>query len=63
VIFSVDASARVGDKRGAPIAADLAVNGNRWSGEVAVVRLDLDPTEGGAVIPAEDLLRVAMATQ
>jgi hypothetical protein len=27
------------------------------------VRLDLDPEESGAVIPAEDLLRIAMATQ
>ena len=63
VIFSVGASATVGDKTGAPIVPDLAVNGNRWSGEVAAVRIDLDPAEKGAVIPAEDLLRVAMATQ
>lgn len=32
VIFSVDASAMVGNKTGAPIAVDLAVSGNRWSG-------------------------------
>lgn len=63
IVFSIGASAMVGNKTGAPIAADLAVNGNRWSGEVASVRIDLDPEEEGAVIPAEDLLRIAMATQ
>lgn len=62
VIFSVDASAMVGDKRGAPIATDIAVEGNRFQGDIAWVRIDVAVDEGGAV-PPEQLLRIAMATQ
>ncbi|MDC0747501.1 hypothetical protein POL67_39585 [Polyangium sp. rjm3] len=62
VIFSVDASAHVGDKWGSPIAPDLAVAGNRFQGHVAWVRIEVAPEEGERVSP-EDLLKVAMGTQ
>ncbi len=62
VIFSADASAMVGDKRGAPIAPDIAVEGNRFQGHIGWVRIDVAPETAGEV-PPEHLLRIAMATQ
>lgn len=63
IIFALDATGTVGDRRGSPIAPDIAVTGNRWSGRIAWVRLELDPREGGPVLPPEAVLRAMVATQ
>ena len=62
-IFSVDATAQVGDKHGSPLAPDMAVSGNRWNGEIMWVRIDLDPSsdEGDRLIPPGEMLRVLLA--
>lgn len=63
VVFSTDAIAAVGDKRGSPISGDLAISGNRFSGTVERVRIDLGRDDGDHPISDQDRLRVALATQ
>lgn len=63
VVFSTDAIAAVGDKRGSPISGDLAVSGNRFSGKVERVQIDLGLDAGDHPTSGEDRLRVALAIQ
>jgi hypothetical protein len=42
-VFSTDAVGEVGDKHGSPLAADIGPGGNRWTGKIGWVRIDLEP--------------------
>jgi hypothetical protein len=63
VAFAGDARLMVGNKTGGPICSDFRVSGNRFSGRVNWVQIDLAPARAEQVVPAEQQMRVALATQ
>lgn len=62
-IFSVDATGEVGDRHGSPIAADIEVSGNRWTGTIERVRIELDGGDDEQPHPSASQLRVLLGTQ
>jgi arylsulfatase A-like enzyme len=63
VAFAGDARLMVGNKTGGPICSDFRVSGNRFNGRVNWVQIDLAPARAEQVVPTEQQVRVAMATQ
>ena len=63
IAFAGDARLMVGNKTGGPICRDFRVSGNRFSGRVNWVQIDLAPARAEQVVPAEQQMRVALATQ
>jgi arylsulfatase A-like enzyme len=63
VAFAGDARLMVGNKTGGPICSDFRVSGNRFSGRVNWVQIDLAPARAEQVVSAEQQIRVALATQ
>lgn len=61
IVFSVDATAEVGDRHGSPIASDIDPGGNRWNGAVGWVRIDRTLDTGERVVAPEDLVRALLA--
>jgi arylsulfatase len=62
-IFSADSSCTVGNKTGAPICADFRRSGNRFTGRVTWVELQLGLDDQDHYIDREELIRIAMARQ
>jgi len=63
VVFSADATAMVGNKKGSPIHPDLALTGNRFAGQVQWVQVDLMLSDADHFVTDEERFRVAMAIQ
>jgi arylsulfatase A-like enzyme len=62
-IFSADSTALVGNKTGAPIGPDLAIEGNRFNGTIQGVQIDLTLDDKDHYVSPEERWRVAMAIQ
>lgn len=62
-IFSADSTALVGNKFGAPIGPDLAIEGNPFNGEIQGVQIDLQLTDKDHYVSDAERWRVAMAIQ
>jgi arylsulfatase len=62
-IFSADSTALVGNKMGAPIGPDLAIEGNVFNGAIQGVQIDLNLDDKDHFVSAEERWRVAMAIQ
>jgi arylsulfatase A-like enzyme len=63
VAFAGDARLMVGNKTGGPICPDFRVSGNRFNGRVNWVQIDLAPARAEQIVPVEQQIRVALATQ
>ena len=63
VVFSADSSCTVGNKTGAPICADFQRGGNRFTGRVTWVELQLGLDDQSHFIELDELIRIAMARQ
>ncbi len=61
--FSLDETTNVGDDTGAPVTPDYKAAGNRFTGAINWVRIDLGTDDHGHLIPTEDRLKVAIARQ
>ncbi|MFM9107696.1 MAG: sulfatase-like hydrolase/transferase [Chloroflexota bacterium] len=62
-VFSADSTATVGDKRGAPISPDLAIEGNPFTGKIIGVQIDLALDNKDHFVSARERWRVALAIQ
>ncbi len=63
IVFSADSMVTVGDKRGAPICADLQRGGNRFNGRIQRVQIDLALDDQDHLIAPEERVHVAVAVQ
>ena len=62
-IFSADSTALVGNKFGAPIGPDLAIEGNPFNGTIKGVQIDLNKTDADHYVSDTERWRIAMAIQ
>jgi arylsulfatase A-like enzyme len=62
-IFSADSTALVGNKFGAPIGPDLKIEGNRFTGTIRGVQLDLALDQADHFVSEDERWRIAMAIQ
>jgi arylsulfatase A-like enzyme len=65
ILFSADETCDVGRETGSPVTADYGGQGNRFSGDVNWVEIDLDKAaaEADHIIKPEERLALAMAIQ
>ena len=63
VIFSADSTCMVGEKIGAPISSDFKEGGNKFSGKINWVRIDVGSENFDNLITPEDWVRIHMSTQ
>jgi arylsulfatase A-like enzyme len=63
MIFSADEACDVGADSGSPASPDYGPTGNRFSGEIKWVRLDIATDSHDHLIRGEDRLNIAMAHQ
>jgi arylsulfatase len=63
MIFSADEACDVGADSGSPASPDYGPTGNKFSGEIKWVRLDIGTDSQDELIRAEDRLNIAMAHQ
>jgi arylsulfatase A-like enzyme len=61
--FSLDSTALVGNKFGAPIGPDLQIEGNPFNGSIKGVQIDLKLSDKDHVVSDEERWRIAMANQ
>jgi arylsulfatase A-like enzyme len=61
--FSADEACDVGSDTGSPASTDYGPTGNKFSGEIAWVRLDIGDDSHDHLITAEDKLNIAMSRQ
>jgi arylsulfatase len=62
-VFSADSTALVGNKYGAPIGPDLAIEGNPFNGTIKGVEIDLNKTDADHYVSDAERWRIAMAIQ
>jgi arylsulfatase len=62
-MFTFDETTDVGADTGAPVTDDYPARGNRFTGTVKWVQLDLGDDHHSHLIPPEHHLRVAMTRQ
>lgn len=63
VIFAADSTCMVGDKIGAPISNDFKEGGNKFSGKINWVRIDVGMENFESLITPEEWVRIHMSTQ
>jgi hypothetical protein len=61
--FSADEACDVGSDTGSPASPDYGPTGNKFSGEIAWVRLDIAEDSHDHLVTADDKLNIAMARQ
>ena len=61
--FSIDETCDVGREAGSPVSPDYDSIGNRFSGEVNWVHIDITGDDNDRDVSAEDRFRAAMAWQ
>ena len=61
--FSADEACDVGSDTGSPASPDYGPTGNKFSGEIAWVRLDIGEDSHDHLVSAEDKLNIAMSRQ
>ena len=61
--FSADEACDVGSDTGSPTSPDYGPHGNKFTGEIAWVRLDIGEDSHDHLITAEDKLNIAMSRQ
>jgi len=61
--FSADEACDVGSDTGSPASPDYGPTGNKFSGEIAWVRLDIGEDSHDHLVTADDKLNIAMARQ
>ncbi|MDT7766167.1 MAG: hypothetical protein QOC63_5587 [Mycobacterium sp.] len=61
--FSADEACDVGSDTGSPASLDYGPTGNKFSGEIAWVRLDIGEDSHDHLVTADDKLNIAMARQ
>lgn len=61
--FSADETCDVGEEAGSPVSPDYGPKGNKFSGEVNWVQIDLEKSEDDHFISADERLKVALAKQ
>ena len=62
-LFSADETCDVGKETGSPVSPDYGTEGNRFSGEVNWVQIDLEKDDHDHLIAPEERFKVAMARQ
>jgi hypothetical protein len=63
MIYSADEACDVGADTGSPASPDYGATGNRFSGQIDWVQIDIGDDSQDHLIKAEDRLTVAMARQ
>ncbi len=61
--LSADEACDVGSDTGSPASTDYGPTGNRFTGEIAWVQLDIGEDSHDHLVTAEDKLNIAMARQ
>lgn len=61
--FSADEACDVGSDTGSPASTDYGPRGNKFTGDIAWVRLDIGDDGHDHLITAEDKLNIAMSRQ
>jgi hypothetical protein len=62
-VFSADETCDIGREAGSPVSQDYGSHGNKFSGEVNWVQIDLEKDDHDHLISPEERFRVAMARQ
>ena len=63
MLFSADETCDVGKETGSPVSPDYGTEGNRFSGQVNWVQIDLEKDDHDHLISPEERFKVAMARQ
>jgi hypothetical protein len=63
MVFSADEACDVGADSGSPASPDYGPTGNKFTGEIRWVQIDIGGDSQDHLIPAEDRLKIAMAHQ
>ena len=63
MVFSADETCDVGKETGSPVSPDYGPEGNRFSGKVNWVQIDLEKDDHDHLITGDERLRLAMARQ
>ncbi len=61
--FSADEACDVGSDTGSPTSPDYGPHGNKFTGDIAWVKIDIGADDHGHLITAEDKINISMARQ